>query len=119
MILDLVKNYDKFSDSCIRNIKYDLQNNRIVLTILAININLLCKWDLIEIEFNEIIKFRYIENENTSNCVILNALIQKTDDINVFDFYPTDTGNMLILDEESDFLIKCKEVNFKLLLNEN
>jgi hypothetical protein len=119
MIVDLIKHYDKFSDSCIKNIKYDLQDNRIILTILAININYIYKWDLIEIEFNEIIKFRFIENEKTSNSVILNALIQKIDGINEFDFYPNDNGNTLILDEESDFLIKCKEVSFKILLDEN
>lgn len=115
MIEELIKNYESFPDSLIREILIQNNNNstKLELIIICMNFNNDFKYEKVKIIFSEIKLFRFFEVENYSNTCVNSALVAINNGVIVFDFSPLifDEGK-LMENPDSDFIIKCKRVEF-------
>jgi hypothetical protein len=118
MIKDIKEKYERFSDALILEIRYEnLSDNRVV----EVNMNCMnskndYEWETIKLIFNDILLFRFVENEKTSSTSIFAALLKEEDGIMVFDFFPLIYEELELKENEnSDFIIKCRDVKYKVL----
>lgn len=118
MLNDLMLKYSTFSDTVISRICYSRNNEdigNVQITLSAMNAQRDYRFDIIEITFFNILKLRFVENENTSSLIINASLIEETNDIIMVDFFPLIYKTGLKENPESDFQIKCKKIEFVIL----
>jgi hypothetical protein len=125
MIQELINRFDKFSDSVVEEIKYFFSNQgragkKVFAQIIIRSLDRKTdKWIRAKILFEDVNKFRFIENEKICSTVINAALVKIQKENIVFDFFPIFySQSHLVENDNSDFLIYCKNVSFEILKDE-
>lgn len=116
MINEIINKYEHFSDSLIIKLVYIINDNSKVIevTIRCMNKFKDYQFETIKLSFEDIISFRFIENENQSSFLINSALLLNEKGIITFDFFPLIFGrSKLSENENSDFKIKCRKVSYE------
>ncbi|MGB3947675.1 MAG: hypothetical protein WBM13_06805 [Bacteroidia bacterium] len=117
MLNEIINKYEQFSDALISEISYKSTGNKKNLDVVIKCMNSLkdFEFETIKLTFIDLISVRFIEREKMSSVLINSALLKKTNNIIMFDFFPTTYDNNLVENLNSDFIIKCKEVYYDVL----
>ena len=116
MIKEITNKYKLFHDATIEKISYSTNLNDefdMVLIMNAFNHENDFKFEKIEITFKGVVSFRLIETFPASALIITCAILKEVDNHVVADFFPDIYSDKLVVNEESDFIIKCKSIHFK------
>ncbi|MDN3673027.1 hypothetical protein QWY99_08180 [Flavobacterium branchiarum] len=120
MIQEIIKKYDYFSDAQIKNVSYTYptgQGANVAVQIECCNTQNDYDWELINIVFNDITFVRFIGYGDSIGSVIDMAFIKIEEDEIVFDFFGLFDADNQTLGEnpESDFIIRCKKVDYQVI----
>lgn len=121
MIDELIQKYEHFSDALILQIKFKVSIGKlnvkgdIEVIIRCSNSQNGYSYEIIKLNFIDVLNFRFIEHETTSSTVITWALLQRDSDSILFDFFPILYNNMGKENKESDFLIRCLNLEYEKL----
>ncbi|RFS24447.1 hypothetical protein DVR12_04345 [Chitinophaga silvatica] len=115
MLNEIQNKYEQFSDSIILKFEYFTRgaSKEIIVTIDCMNKLNDYKYETIKLSFNDVISFRFIENENEASVSINEALLIKENGVLTFDFFPLRLGaSTLKENKDSDLIIRCKDVSY-------
>ena len=115
MFNEILKKYERFSDGLILELIYrsSLDKKKVEVLIKCMNKEIGYRWETIRMHFIDVVFFRFIENESFSSTVINSALLNKEAGLITFDFFPLIFGDSKLEENNnSDFIVKCKDVNF-------
>lgn len=115
MINNIKEKYHLFSDSVITKIQYNksIENTICIVGLRSYNWKT-SEYDVIELVFEDCIYFRFFESTKITSTIVSNALLEKKDDIVIFDFFPLYySDDKIIENPNSDFIIKCKNIQIK------
>ncbi|QMW02854.1 hypothetical protein [Spirosoma foliorum] len=122
MLSEIINTYEQFSDSLILKVCYislteNSSNSRTIeVVIRCMNKLNDYEWDVIKLSFLDVIKFRFIENENTSSTLINSALLKREDGNVIVDFFPLYYSQSSLLENpNSDFIIYCKDLKYEVI----
>jgi len=118
MLDKIILDYGVLSDALISKIIFEERGGRIgkvIITMTVSNYSNDYKYEIIQITFENVIKLRFVEIENVSNLVINAALLKELNGMITFDFFPENYSTGLIEDPNSDFEIKCTQVNYEVI----
>ncbi|MGE6355545.1 hypothetical protein ACQKCJ_16875 [Flavobacterium sp. NPDC079362] len=120
MLEKIIDQYKGFSDSVISEISYkrflsDSGFDNGIIDIILRSENKNADYEIVKLQFSEIISFRFIEIENSPSLIINEALIKKANDVIIFDFFPLIQNSEILENIESDLIIKCKNISFEIL----
>jgi hypothetical protein len=118
MINEIINKYEQFSDALISEINYksSIQSRNIEVIIKCMNSHKDYKWETIKLIFIDVLFFKFTENENTSSTLINSALIKEEKNMIIVDFFALIFGNNDLKENaNSDFIVKCKTLKYKLL----
>jgi hypothetical protein len=121
MLQSLIERYDKLSDSYIKKILFYEEENRQYAKII---INCLDNTtpgdtaDVISITFNDVLDFTFTEvYQKIFHRLIFATYISNENGQVVFDFDPVLYSNGIVVENDaSAFKIKCRSIEFKLIL---
>lgn len=88
-----------------------------MIEIILKTVNNTTDYEVVKLFFLEIVTFRYIETYKTSNLVIKEVLLNKEDNIITVDFSPLIYDDGIKENINSDFMIKCKEIRYEVLMS--
>ena len=123
MIKDIINKYGEFSDSWITEIKYYKKMiNTEDINVIELIINCANKqndyiYEVVNLTFKNIVSFNFSEINNSDNFASSDILIKTERELITFDFFPIDYFDYLEENPNSNFIIKCKEVSYKVLSN--
>ncbi|MGN7784732.1 hypothetical protein ACTJIJ_09405 [Niabella sp. 22666] len=114
MFEEIVSKYEKFSDALISKVRYlNAGVKTVEVLIRCMNHRNDYQFETIKLIFVDIVRIQFFEIENQSSTVINAALITNTDGIISFDFFPLIyDSSKLVENENSDFMIKCREIRY-------
>ncbi|WP_026979238.1 hypothetical protein [Flavobacterium tegetincola] len=116
MVEELIGKYKIFHDATIEKISYSCSLNdecTMVLIMNAFNHENDFKYEKIEITLIEVLSFRLIEAFPLSALIITCAIFKEEDNNVTVDFFPDIYSDKLVVNELSDFIVKCKGIRFK------
>ena len=123
MIKDIINKYGEFSDSWITEIKYYKKMiNTEDINVIELIINCANKqndyiYEVVNLTFKNIVSFNFSEINKSDNFASSDVLIKTERELITFDFFPIDYFDYLEENPNSNFIIKCKEVSYKVLSN--
>ncbi|MFZ4932074.1 hypothetical protein [Chryseobacterium sp. Mn2064] len=112
MIKPIKNTYRSFSDSVIKEIEYKklVEGTTCIVSTLSYNW-LTSEHDEISLIFEDCVFFKFFESKRVNSTVISNALLEESDGIIVFDFFPLYYSEDKILENpNSEFIIKSKSL---------
>ncbi len=123
MINEIKEKYNRFSDSTIYKIEYNLVDfeSHGGTRMLSVFINCLnlqsLNWEKIQIDFEDVKSFRFVEIPKRKNSIVFEALIEQKEDDIVFDFFPVQTDGKGNLAENlnSDFSVRSGSLSYKVI----
>lgn len=119
MVEEIIEKFGDFHDGLISRIIYERNTDdegKIIINLGTRNFQNDFKFENIELVFKDIKSFRLVESFPNSCLIIGNALILRKDDLITFDFFPIiHDHNDLEVNEQSDFIVKCREILFKIV----
>jgi hypothetical protein len=124
MLKEIIEKYEKFPDCLIKAVTYNMsiseKNDDSIETIIScFNLQNENKREIIQIIFKdiELIKFSQIKRFPS---LFLNEIYIKREKSNLitFDFFPIDHFDYMEENPNSEFIIKCKEITYKVLSSE-
>ncbi|MNY22205.1 hypothetical protein D3C86_1558000 [compost metagenome] len=71
-------------------------------------------YEIVKLIFSDIISFRFIEIENSSNLILNGIFLEKDGNVITCDFFPLIYNYGVVENKDSDFMIKCKSLNFEI-----
>jgi hypothetical protein len=117
MLKEIQEKYEQFSDALISQIVYNSSGNEksAQITIRCMNKLNDYQFEVIKLQFEDIISIRFIESFNSCSTVINSALLTQQNEIIVFDFFPDIYSDGLLQENDnSDFKIKCMKLSYEL-----
>ncbi|WP_418264586.1 hypothetical protein [Flavobacterium faecale] len=117
MIKKIIEDYYEFSDSWISEIKLFENNNENVfdLIIHCANKGKNYNYEKVKISFIEVIFYKLIGENGISDFAPKDVYIKEEDGVITFDFFPIDHFDYLEENPNSNFIIKCRKIEFKVL----
>ena len=119
MLEEIKERFEFFSDALIKKISYEGVKEgygKIVITLNTMDSDNNDNFSKIKLIFKGIQKFRLIEQYPFSSLIINQALLIEDEEGITFDFFPEICDdNRLKEDPNSDLLIKCQGVSFKVI----
>ena len=121
MIQEIIKKYDRFPDALILEINFKsitatLFKGDVAVTLRCKNHQADFKWEVVRLTFSEVVSFRFIEHIDASSVIVYAAMIQESEGIITFDFFPLMYGAFdLRENKDSDFMIKSRSVSYEVL----
>lgn len=115
MLSEIIKKYERFSDSLISDVVYrsKVGSRTVEIIISCWDASNEYKHETIKLTFNDVILFRFYETEEICSTVINTALIASEAGIILFDFFPVFYSDQDLRENEfSDFKVKCRSVSY-------
>ncbi len=120
MLEEIINKYESFHDATIEKISYHRalkeDKSEIIILMNVMNVKSL-ELEQIEFRFIDIESFRLIESFPYSSLIITCAIFQKVDNHIVADFFPDIYKDKVLVNEESDLIIKCNKIKYKSINN--
>ena len=115
MLNEIINKFENFSDALVSEIKYNyaLDRKDAEVTIKCMNRLNDYNWEIIKLFFIDVVYFRFYENDKTTSTIINSALLKNENDLIIIDFFPLIFGGSnLKINENSDFIIYCKRIEY-------
>lgn len=120
MIEEIKEKYEDFADSLISQVSYlrTLDNQGIIeITLAVMNAENDYKFENIKLVLSNISTFRFVEMNNTSSLIIYGAILSQDNGVITLDFFPEIHDDKYVVNEESDFLVRCKHITYEFIEN--
>ncbi|SHG15814.1 hypothetical protein [Pedobacter caeni] len=116
MLNEIINKYENFSDSLVLEMLYNTTSKNLEAVIKCMNKLNDYEFETIKIFFSDVISVRFVEKQNQSSTSINSALLTSNNEIITFDFFPLIYGNSDLHENKySDFMIKCKQIGYKVI----
>lgn len=113
MIQEITDKYKSFHDATIDKITYQRTINDegfIIVNINAMNFKNNFEFEKVEITLKGIRSFRLVESFPYSSLIITAAVIIEEEGLITVDFFPDIYKDKLVINEDSDFIVKCNSI---------
>jgi hypothetical protein len=122
MLEEIIEKYGKFSDSLVSEISYKCyitekgtEDDTIEVVLRCMNFKNENKFERIKLKFVGVMVYKFSQNKQYPSLFLDEVYIKEEDGIITFDFFPIDYFDYLEENPNSEFIVKCKEVSYKVL----
>ncbi|BDD06671.1 hypothetical protein [Aureibacter tunicatorum] len=119
----IVEQFDSFADAVLVNLIFDnnykdypVEKDNIRLKFRCLIKSNNYKYGVVELNFQEVVFFKFVQEFPDSTCVVDKALINHCKGEITFDFFPSlSSERVLIENDDSCFKIKCRNIDYSVI----